>query len=593
MDQESIRNFAIIAHIDHGKSTLADRFLELTGTVAKDKLKPQYLDQMDLERERGITIKLQPVRMRFLLGGQEYILNLIDTPGHVDFSYEVSRSLAAVEGVILLVDATKGIQAQTLAHLSLARQQNLKIIPVINKIDLPSANIEKTRQEINSLLGFKPEEIFLVSAKLGQGVEELLKAVVEKIPPPQGKIDDPAQALVFDSFYDPYKGVIAYVRVVNGYFKKGQPIKLMASGEISEVIDLGYFSPQLISSESLSAGEIGYLTTGLKSIRQVRVGDTIGSLATNKALEGYQKIKPFVFASFFDASGKPENLKECLAKLQLNDAALEFSPENSPLFGAGFRCGFLGLLHLEITKERLLREYGLDLIITSPSVAYQVKKTNGEQVIINNPASLPPASVIDQILEPFVKLEIITPSQYLGPIMELVKAKRGIYKKMDYLDQETLWLEYEIPLSELVIDFYDRLKALSSGYASLNYEFLDFRPSDLVCLDILVAGQKVEPLSQIVPRSKAYHLGREMVSKLKEIIPRQLFKVFLQAAVGSKILAREDIPALKKDVTGHLYGGDITRKMKLWEKQKKGKKRMKKFGQVDLPTDIFIKLIQK
>ncbi len=602
-DKNNIRNFAIIAHIDHGKSTLADRFLELTKTVSEKEMREQFLDQMDLERERGITIKLQPVRMSYKMpDSKQYVLNLIDTPGHVDFSYEVSRSLAAVEGVILLVDATKGIQAQTLTNLNLAREQGLTIIPVVNKIDLEAADTERTKKEISSLLDIGEDDILLASAKLGKGVKEILESIIWKIPPPSGDPNKPLQALVFDSHFDPYRGVVCYVRVENGVLTSGRRIKLMAQNIETESLEVGYFSPQMEPVDSLGAGEIGYVVTGLKEIDRARAGDTITlkDKEASRPLAGYQEPQPFVFASLFSLSGSPQKLREALLKLKLNDASLYFEPQNSPVFGQGFRCGFLGLLHLEITRSRLEREYNLDLLITTPSVPYKfIRKNTTHEILIKNPSELPDSSQIDKILEPRALLEIITPHKYLGRVMELLKNKRAHFKEMRYLTSrggqdasQVVLLTYEIPLAEVVVDFYDQLKSVSSGYASLNYEILDFRVSDLVRLDILVAGEKIEALTSIVPKKGASRIGRQLVEKLKKLIPRQLFAVSLQAAVGGRILAREDIPALRKDVTGHLYGGDITRKRKLWEKQKRGKKRLKKIGKVNIPQDIFIKLIK-
>ncbi len=591
LEQQSIRNFCIISHIDHGKSTLADRFLELTGTVPKQKMREQYLDQMDLERERGITIKMQPVRMIW----KNYILNLIDTPGHVDFTYEVSRALACVEGAILLIDATQGIQAQTLGNLNLAKKQNLKIIPIINKIDLPQADIGKVTAEIESVLDIKKEEILTASAKEGKGIEEIIQAVIERIPPPKSNLGKPLSALVFDSTFDPYKGVICYVKIMDGQVKSGDQIKFLASKTVCDATEVGYFSPEFKSKKNLQAGEIGYITTGLKSVQKAKVGDTITSFSnpTSHPLSGYKPQKPYVFASIYTTSGEPKDLKDALEKLQLNDSALSFKPESSPALGMGFRCGFLGLLHLDITKERLQREYNLDLIITVPSVSYKVIKNNEKEILINNPSELPENTEIKEICEPYVLLEIVTPSKYLGPIMKLVQERRGEYKDTEYLDPETCFLTYNIPLNEIIIDFYDHLKSISSGYASLNYEFLDFRKAKLVKLDILITEDLTEPLSQIVPEEKAYQIGRALVKRLKDIIPRQLFKVALQAAVGSKIIAREDIPALRKDVTAKLYGGDVTRKRKLLEKQKKGKKKMGKLGKIDIPQEAFMAVLKR
>ncbi len=596
MKQELIRNFAIIAHIDHGKSTLADRFLELTKTVPQREMKDQLLDQMDLERERGITIKLQPVRMSW----KEYELNLIDTPGHVDFTYEVSRSLAAVEGAILLVDATCGIQAQTLSNLHLAKEQNLGIIPVINKIDLQGAEIDQVSQEIESVLGISKSGILLVSAKEGTGIDKVLDTIVERIPAPKGDANQPLQALIFDSIFDSYRGVVAYVRIVNGSIKKGDKIRFLATEREGESLEVGYFKPKFTATNTLSAGEIGYIITGLKSVQDAKVGDTITVQSSKfkiQSLPGYKQVKPFVFASFFTTTGEPKTLREALEKLQLNDAALSFEPETSSVLGFGFRGGFLGLLHLDIIRERLEREYNLDLIITTPSVPYKVaisdKLSAISEILINNPSEFPDPSQIREIKEPYVKLEIITPVNYLGPVMELVQNRRGIYKEIKYLDSKTTLLTYEIPLVEILVDFYDKLKQVSSGYASLNYELIGFRPEKLVKMDFLVAGDKIEPLSVIIPEKNAHRIGRVIVKKLKEVIPRQMFEVSLQAAISGKIIAREDIPALRKDVTAKLYGGDVTRKRKLLEKQKKGKQKMKRLGKVDIPQEAFLAVLKR
>ncbi len=598
MKQELIRNFAIIAHIDHGKSTLADRFLEVTGTIPKEKIKEQTLDRMDLERERGITIKLQPVRMNW----KDFELNLIDTPGHVDFTYEVSRSLAAVEGALLLVDATQGIQAQTLTNLSLAKEQNLTIIPVINKIDLPSAEIERVNQEIEKLLGVSKNEILQVSAKEGTGVGEILDKIIEKIPSPVRHETDSRQeetrALIFDSIFDSYRGVVTFVRVVSGEIKKGEKIEFLATRKQAEALEVGYFSPDFVKAPSLKAGEIGYIITGLKEVSEAKVGDTIikQQEASSKKIEplpGYKEVKPFVYASLYSTTGEPHELREALEKLKLNDASLTFEPENSPALGSGFRVGFLGLLHLDIIRERLEREFNQDLIITTPSVSYKIILPGLKETTIKSANDMPQAGTFLEIQEPMVKLEIITPVQFLGKVMELAQDRRGEYKSIDYLDSKTALVFYEIPLSEIIIDFYDELKSISSGYASLNYEFLNFKKADLVKLDILVAGDIVPPLSIITPKEKAEKTGRKIVERLKESIPRQLFSVSLQAAVGAKVLAREDVPPLRKDVTAKLYGGDVTRKRKLLEKQKKGKKRLKRFGKVDIPQEAFLSILKR
>jgi len=601
--QKFIRNFCIISHIDHGKSTLADRFLEITGTVDKRKMKEQFLDQMDLERERGITIKLQPVRMVYQINDSEvYILNLIDTPGHVDFSYEVSRSLAAVEGAVLLVDATQGVQAQTLANLSLAEKEGLVIIPAVNKIDLPNARIKETKEEISHILNegiFAPKDILEISAKQGTNVEKVLKKIIERVPPPSGDLKAPFRALIFDSQYDPYKGVIVYIRVVDGQIKKGERILMMASKAKAEVLEVGFFRPGLVRADILKAGEIGYLATGLKEIGLCRVGETITidskqDLVKVQPLPGYQEPKPMVFASLYPSQEADfEELREALNKLKLNDASLIFEPEISEALGRGFKVGFLGMLHLEIITERLKREYGLELVITSPSVTYRVKIKNKDGFKeINSLTQLPDWSLIEEIQEPWIKLEVLTPVQYLGQTMKALQTLEGVYQKTEYLTSQRVKIIYEAPLREIMTGFYDKLKSATSGYASMGYEFIGFRKGDLVKLDILIAGEKVAPFSRLVPRSRAFQEGRALVKKLKEIIPPQLFAVALQAAVGGKIIARETIPALRKDVTGYLYGGDYTRKRKLLEKQKRGKKRLKQIGRVHLTPDIYIKALK-
>jgi GTP-binding protein LepA len=591
MQTENIRNFCIIAHVDHGKSTLADRFLEITGTIEKRDMKEQVLDTMDLERERGITIKLQPARMEY----KGYLLNLIDTPGHVDFAYEVSRSLAAVEGALLVVDASQGIEAQTLSTLYAAIEAGLTIIPVINKIDLPHAEPEKVSEEIIKLLGCSKEEIIHASGKTGRGVEEILDQIIEKVPTPKNLKDDGTKALIFDSFYDSYKGVITYVRLFAGELKKGEKILLMAEKNPAEILEIGYLKPKFVKSDSLTTGEIGYIVTGLKETRKARVGDTITSSAkpAHSPLPGYQTVKPFVFAGIFPTEGDDYPLlKDALTKLILSDSSLVYEPENSAALGFGYRCGFLGLLHMEIVKERLEREFNLDLIATSPSVSYEVAKTNGESFVITSPAELPDRTQIKEIREPFVRLEIVSPAEYIGPIMDLTQKKYGIYKNTDYLDETRAVLTYEIPLSGIVTDFFDQLKSISSGYASLNYEFIGYRAEDVVKIDVLINGQPFDTLSLIVHRSDAQKAGEAFTKKLKELIPRQNFKIPIQAAIGAKIIAREDIPAYRKDVTAKLYGGDVTRKNKLLEKQRKGKKRMKSVGNIDIPTDTFIKLLK-
>jgi GTP-binding protein LepA len=607
MNRENIRNFCIIAHIDHGKSTLADRFLEVTGTIAKRDLKEQTLDTMDIERERGITIKLQPARMEYSPSdnsklkienshfGSKYILNLIDTPGHVDFSYEVSRSLAAVEGALLVVDASQGIEAQTLSTLYAAIDADLTIIPVINKIDLPHAEPEKVATEIINLLGCKREEIILASGKTGEGVTEILDAIIEHIPTPKLNPDSGPKALIFDSFYDSYKGVMVYVRVFNGEIKKGDKLVLMADHNSADVIEIGYLKPKTIPQNILSEGEIGYIVTGLKETSKARVGDTI-TVAKNeatKALHGYKKIKPFVYAGIYTTVGDDfPLLREALEKLSLSDSSLAYEPENSQALGFGFRCGFLGLLHLEIVKERLEREFNLSLITTSPSVSYEVLKTNGEIITISSPAELPEKTEIAEIREPFTKLEVVSPGKYIGNIMELVQSKRGVYKNTSYLDEERAVLSYECPLSEIVTDFYDRLKSTTSGYASVNYEFIGYKAENLVKVEVLINGEPFDALSFITHKTEVLKQSDRLVKKLKELIPRQNFKIPIQAAIGGKIIAREDIPAFRKDVTAKLYGGDVTRKRKLLEKQKKGKEKMKMVGRVEIPSDTFIKLLR-
>ncbi|MFH1671367.1 MAG: translation elongation factor 4 [Candidatus Portnoybacteria bacterium] len=591
MDQSNIKNFCIISHVDHGKSTLADRFLELTGTIEKRKMHEQFLDMMDLEREKGITIKLQPVRMEY----NGYILNLIDTPGHVDFTYEVSRSLAAVEGAVLLVDASQGIQAQTLANLHLARQQDLIIIPVINKIDLSHAQVEETAEEMSQLLEVEEKDILRISAKQGTNIEEVLKRIIEKIPSPQGSSEKPLRALIFDSVYDDFKGVIAYVRIVDGQIEPGEKIEMIASKAETEIMELGVLKPNLVKSEILKTGEIGYIATGLKDISKCRVGDTITlPKAKTESLPGYKEPKPVVFASFYPSQANDYNLlKDGLDKLKLNDAALSYEPESSEGLGRGFRSGFLGMLHLEIISERLKRERNLDLVITSPSVSYQIRNKKNQMVLISSPSDLKEGGGTEEIKEPWVKLEIIAPNQYLGSAMKLLQGLRGEYKETKYLSASKILIEYEVPLNEIITDFYDKLKNTSSGYASMNYEMIDYRKGDLVKMDILVAGDKVDAFSRIVHREKSFSEGKAIVKKLKEVIPPQLFAVSLQAAIGGNIISRETIRAMRKDVTGYLYGGDYTRKRKLLEKQKRGKKKMKQIGKVNIPSEVFLKVLKK
>jgi GTP-binding protein LepA len=592
MDQSHIRNFCIIAHIDHGKSTLADRLLELTGTVEKRQMRNQLLDKMDLEQERGITIKLAPVRMKY----KDLELNLIDTPGHVDFSYEVSRSLAAVEGALLVVDASQGIQAQTLANVYLAMAANLTILPVLNKIDLPAADVDRVSAEIVNLLGCKKEDILLVSAKTGQGVEELLGKIVDIIPPPSGEPKNPARALIFDSYYDDYRGVILYVRVVDGHIKKNEAIKMMATGEAGLALEAGFLNPNMRPTADLKAGEIGYVVTNLKSTRQARVGDTVTltSLAAKGALPGYQDVKPFVYAGFFpDSNENYQLLKDAVERLSLSDSALQFSPENSPVLGFGFRVGFLGLLHMDIVRERLEREYNLELIITNPSTDYRIKLTGGEELDIKSAAELPDTSQIAEIREPWIKGEIVTPNEYVGAVLQLVVSARGFQKHIGYVDAQLAVIDFEAPLANLLTDFYDQLKSVTSGYGSFNYELTDYRPEDLVRLDFYVAGDRVDALSVMTHRTEADRLARRTVEKLKDVIPRQQFKVALQAAIGGKFIAREDISAYRKDVTTGLYGGDVTRKKKVLAKQKKGKERMKRFGKVDIPAEAFAVMLKR
>jgi GTP-binding protein LepA len=599
---QNIRNFCVIAHIDHGKSTLADRFLEVTKTVAKRDMKHgQILDTMELEQERGITIKLQPVRMDYEYMSEKYILNLIDTPGHVDFSYEVSRSIAACEGAILVVDATQGIEAQTLANCYMAMEHNLELIPVMNKIDLPSSDIEKVGAEIEATLGISRDEIISVSAKDGTNVEKVLEAVIAKVPAPKIPDTDEFQSLIFDSVYDTYKGVVAYIRVISGEVKKGDKVYLLHTGRQIEVMECGYFKPQYTSSGILKAGEVGYIVTGLKTVSEAKVGDTIWKSGVIKkdhkeavALEGYAEVKPYVFAGIFCVDGDDYPLlRDALDKLQINDSALSFTPEQSGALGHGFRCGFLGMLHLEIVQERLEREYDLNLIVTSPSVSYIAMKSNGKDEMISSPAQLPDPAVLIGIKEPWMKLEILAPKEYVGAVMKLVQDRRGVNKNMQYIDQNRVILTFEIPLASIVIDFYDALKSISSGYASMNYEFLDYRQEALVKLDTMVAGTKVEALSVIVHKSESYRIGVSLTKKLKELIPRTQFEIAVQAAIGAKIIARETIKALRKDVTAKLYGGDRTRKDKLLKKQKAGKKRMKKVGNVDIPQEAFLSILRR
>ncbi len=588
---EKIRNFCIIAHIDHGKSTLADRLLELTNTVSKREMKAQYLDTMDLERERGITIKLQPVRMAY----KGFELNLIDTPGHVDFTYEVSRSLAAVEGALLVVDASQGIEAQTLANLHLAQAYDLTIIPIINKIDLPAADSERIIKEMQAVIGIEPEDVILVSAKTGEGVDKILDAIVERIPAPSGNETAPLRALVFDSYFDQFRGVVAYVRVVDGKVSVGDEVVMMASGATAEVMEVGFFAPKLTKKPTLETSEIGYVATGLKDVRAVRVGDTITlskSLGEVKQLPGYQKVTPFVYAGIFtvDNADFPQ-LREALDKLQLNDSALVFEPESSPALGFGFRCGFLGLLHLDIVQERLEREFNLNLVTTTPSVSYQVVMANGEQKIIHNPTELPEAGTYKEVAEPWIRLEIISPAEYVGSVMQLIQGRHGVQIDVKYLDPTRAVLIYEIPLSGVITEFYDQLKSATSGYASMAYELLEYRVGKLIKVDVLLNTKPVDTLSVIVHKDEAQKIGQQIAAKLKKLLPRQNFKIVIQAAIGGKVIAREELSPFRKDVLAKLYGGDRTRKDKLLEKQKKGKKRMKMVGSVEIPQEAFMKLL--
>lgn len=594
--QRRIRNFCIIAHIDHGKSTLADRLLEKTGTLTSREMEEQVLDNMEIERERGITIKAQAARLIYKRdNGEEYILNLIDTPGHVDFNYEVSRSLAACEGAVLVVDATQGIQAQTLANCYLAADHNLEIVPVINKIDLGSARPEEVKKEIEDVIGIDAEDAPMVSAKTGLNIEDVLEAVVEKIPPPEGDEKAPLKALIFDSYYDSYKGVVCHVRVKDGSVKAGTAIKLMATGKVYDVTETGIFVPQYLPVSELKAGDVGYITASIKNVRDARVGDTIteNERPASEALEGYRPAVSMVYCGIYPSDGaKYGELKDALEKLQLNDAALSFEPETSAALGFGFRCGFLGLLHMEIIQERIEREFNLDIITTAPSVIYRVLKNDGTLIELTNPANLPDASEIDYMEEPIVKASIITPSEYVGAIMDLAQGRRGIFKDMQYIETTRVILNYEIPLNEIIYDFFDALKSRSRGYASLDYELHGYKRSVLVKLDMLLNGDIVDALSMIVPEERAYARGRIMAQKLKEVIPRQLFEIPIQAAVGSKIIARETVKALRKDVLAKCYGGDITRKKKLLEKQKEGKKRMRQIGTVEIPQEAFMAVLK-
>jgi len=593
--RQRIRNFSVIAHVDHGKTTLSDRILELTGTVSLREMRDQLLDSMDLEREKGITIKARAVRMSWTKDGDSYELNLIDTPGHVDFNYEVSRSLAACEGAVLLVDASQGIEAQTLANAYLAVEQGLEVVPVINKVDLPSIDIGLVREDLRTTLGFKDEEVLLASGKTGLGVAEILNAVVERVPPPSGDPDAPLRALIFDSHYDQYKGVVAHVRIIDGSVAQGDRILLMATAKESELLELGVFAPDAVPIQRLATGEVGYVATGLKAVADCRVGDTL-TLASRPAAEplpGYRPAKPMVFAGFYPTSSEDyPALRDALEKLSLNDASLVYEPESSQALGFGFRAGFLGLLHMDIVQERLEREYDVDLIATSPSVEYRVITHGETEIAIDNPAHLPDPGTITEVKEPWMKVTIIVPQHYVGPIMDLAQNKRGVLMDMSYVDPTRAMLTYDMPLAEVIVDFYDQLKSRSQGYASLDYELREYRAADLVRLDILVASTVVDALSMIVHRERAMGIGRALTAKLRELIPRQMFDVPIQAAIGGKVIARETVKATRKDVLAKCYGGDITRKKKLLEKQKKGKKRMKMVGAVEIPQEAFLAVLR-
>ncbi len=596
MGTERIRNFCIIAHIDHGKSTLADRMLQLTGTISDREMMDQVLDSMDLEREKGVTIKASAVRMSYTArNGEEYELNLIDTPGHVDFGYEVSRALMACEGALLVVDATQGIEAQTLANLYLALEADLVIIPVINKIDLPSARTEEVARDIHSLLGVDPASILMISAKEGRNIDQVLEAVVTQVPPPRGSPDNPLQALIFDSHYDSYKGVVAYVRVMEGSISSGEMLHLMSTGADVRPVEIGIFSPDMRPVRDLFAGDVGYIATGLKTVSECRVGDTVTSAVrpASQPLPGFRHPKPMVFAGIYPVEGEDyQNLKEALEKLQLNDASLIYQAEKSQALNFGFRCGFLGLFHMEIIQERLEREYDLDIVVTAPSVEYEVVLHTGETITIDSPALLPDEGLIAEIREPWMILQIITPTEYYGAVMELVRKRRGIFKEQEYPAPNRVQLNFEIPLSEIIVDFFDELKSRTRGYASMDYHFADYRPGNLTKLEVLVGGEPVDALASIVHREDAYHKGQALVSKLKELIPRQLFDVAIQASAGGRIISRANVKALRKDVLAKCYGGDITRKKKLLERQKRGKKRMKMVGSVEIPQEAFMAILR-
>ena len=596
MDQNKIRNFSIIAHIDHGKSTLADRLIEYTGTLTKREMEAQILDSMDLERERGITIKAQAVRSSYKAkNGEEYMLNFIDTPGHVDFTYEVSRALAACEGALLVIDATQGIEAQTLANVYLALDNDLEIIPVINKVDLPSADPDRVKHEIEEVIGIDASEAVLTSAKTGLGIEDVLEAIVAKVPAPSGISDSPLKALVFDSKFDAYKGVVLYVRVIDGRIKPGMKIKMMATNAEFEVTEVGVFKPNLVNVDSLEVGQVGFFAAAIKNVKDARVGDTVTD-ANNpaaEALPGYRKATPMVFCGLYPVENSDyDNLRDALEKLQLNDASLVFEPETSVALGFGFRCGFLGLLHMDVIKERLEREYNLTLITTAPNVIYQVFRTNGDVELVDNPSNFPDPTVIDHVEEPYFNATIIVPKDYVGAVMELSQEKRGEYENMTYLDETRVMIHYALPLSEIIYDYFDRLKSVTRGYASLDYELAGYRASSLVKVDILLNGEPVDALSAIVHREKAVSRGRQLVEKLRSLIPRQMFEIPVQAAIGNKVIARENVRAMRKDVLAKCYGGDISRKRKLLEKQKEGKKRMKQVGSVELPQEAFLAILK-
>lgn len=596
MGTEHIRNFCIIAHIDHGKSTLADRMLQLTGTISEREMMDQVLDSMDLEREKGVTIKASAVRMSYTAkDGDEYELNLIDTPGHVDFGYEVSRALLACEGAVLVVDATQGVEAQTLANLYLALEADLVIIPVINKIDLPSARTDEVARDLHALLGVDPTSILKISAKEGRNVDQVLEAIVSQVPPPRGNPDDPLQALIFDSHYDSYKGVVAYVRVVAGKILSGEALHLMSTGADVRPVEIGIFAPDMRPVKELFAGDVGYIATGLKTVSECRVGDTVTNAVrpASQPLPGFRHPKPMVFAGIYPVEGEDyQNLKEALEKLQLNDASLIYQPEKSQALNFGFRCGFLGLFHMEIIQERLEREYDLDIVVTAPSVEYEVVLHTGEVITIDSPALLPDEGLIAEIREPWMILQIITPTEYYGTIMELVRKRRGIFKDQEYPAPNRVQLNFEIPLSEIIVDFFDELKSRTRGYASMDYHFADYRAGNLTKLEVLVGGEPVDALASIVHREDAYHKGQALVSKLKELIPRQLFDVAIQASAGGRIISRANVKALRKDVLAKCYGGDITRKKKLLERQKRGKKRMKMVGSVEIPQEAFMAILR-